>query len=404
MPAGWSRTGRPGRIFARPQHPYTAHLIASLPRIGDVRTRRSLPGKPPALSDPPSGCRFHPRCPLAIERCRTVVPEMLPSATGGRVACHRAGEAEARVSATVLELDRVGKLFPVGGFFSRRKLRAVDDVSFALAADRPEIFAVVGESGSGKSTIANMILGTEVPSSGSLRFDGVDIATLRSRSSREAFIAKVQPVFQNPFEAFNPLTRIDEYLFATARRFKDARSVDRQHGLADDALHRVGLSLAEIKGRFPHELSGGQLQRVAVARALIPEPKLIVADEPVSMIDASLRMSIVNLFRALRDDLTGVDRLHHPRPGHGVLHRRQDHHHAQGGRRRAGRGAGGARQSHAPLLDCLEERRAPSRPCAGLRHYPRSGNAHTSALNFATRCRELQQVLRPTRHCPLCLR
>jgi ABC-type oligopeptide transport system ATPase subunit len=207
------------------------------------------------------------------------------------------------VSATVLELDRVGKLFPVGGFFSRRKLRAVDDVSFALAADRPEIFAVVGESGSGKSTVANMILGTEVPSSGRLRFDGVDIATLRSRSSREAFIAKVQPVFQNPFEAFNPLTRIDEYLFATARRFRDARAADRQHGLADDVLHRVGLSLAEIRGRFPHELSGGQLQRVAVARALIPQPKLMVADEPVSMIDASLRMSIVNLFQALRDDL-----------------------------------------------------------------------------------------------------
>ena len=207
------------------------------------------------------------------------------------------------MSATVLELDRVGKLFPIGGFFSRRKLRAVDDVSFALAADRPEIFAVVGESGSGKSTIANMILGTEVPSSGSLRLDGIDIATLRNRASREAFIAKVQPVFQNPFEAFNPLTRIDEYLFATARRFKDARSPDQMNGLADDALHRVGLSLAEIKGRFPHELSGGQLQRVAVARALIPEPKLIVADEPVSMIDASLRMSIVNLFRALRDDL-----------------------------------------------------------------------------------------------------
>jgi peptide/nickel transport system ATP-binding protein len=87
--------GPTGQVFARPQHPYTAHLIASLPRIGDVRTRRSLPGKPPALSDPPGGCRFHPRCPLAIERCRTVVPEMLPSATGGRVACHRAGEVEA---------------------------------------------------------------------------------------------------------------------------------------------------------------------------------------------------------------------------------------------------------------------------------------------------------------------
>jgi peptide/nickel transport system ATP-binding protein len=86
--------GPTARIFAEPQHPYTAHLIASLPRIGDARIRRSLPGKPPALSDPPSGCRFHPRCPLAIARCIKEVPEMLPSAAGGRVACHRAGEAD----------------------------------------------------------------------------------------------------------------------------------------------------------------------------------------------------------------------------------------------------------------------------------------------------------------------
>jgi peptide/nickel transport system ATP-binding protein len=82
-------------LFKRPQHPYTAHLIGSLPRIGDLRVRKSLPGKPPALSDPPSGCRFHPRCPLAIERCTKEVPQMLPSATGGRVACFRAGEVTA---------------------------------------------------------------------------------------------------------------------------------------------------------------------------------------------------------------------------------------------------------------------------------------------------------------------
>jgi peptide/nickel transport system ATP-binding protein len=82
-------------LFDRPQHPYTAHLIGSLPRIGDVRVRKSLPGKPPALSDPPGGCRFHPRCPLAVDRCAREVPPMLPSATGGRVACFRAGEVGA---------------------------------------------------------------------------------------------------------------------------------------------------------------------------------------------------------------------------------------------------------------------------------------------------------------------
>ena len=118
-----------------------------------------------------------------------------------------------------------------------------------------------------------------------------------------AFMRQVQPIFQNPFEAFNPLKRVDRYLFVTARRFAGRAAAREVEAAADEALHQVGLSLAEVKGRFPHELSGGQLQRVAIARALIPQPSLIVADEPVSMVDASLRMSIVNLFKTLRDDL-----------------------------------------------------------------------------------------------------
>ena len=204
---------------------------------------------------------------------------------------------------TLLELDHVTKLYPVGGFFSRQTIRAVNDVSFSLTTEKPEIFAIVGESGSGKSTMAKMMLGNEVPNAGRLVFDGTDIATIRSRAQREAFMTKVQPVFQNPFEAFNPLTPVDAYLFATAHRFAGAKDHAAKERLTDEALQRVGLSLAEIKGRFSHELSGGQLQRVAVARALIPSPKLIVADEPVSMVDASQRMTIVNLFRSLRDEL-----------------------------------------------------------------------------------------------------
>ena len=203
----------------------------------------------------------------------------------------------------LLELDHVTKVYPVGGLFSRQTIKAVNDVSFSLNNDKPEIFAIVGESGSGKSTMAKMMLGNEVPDQGRLVFDGIDIVTIRSRRQREEFMAKVQPVFQNPFEAFNPLTRVDAYLFATAHRFAKADTQEQKERVTDEALQRVGLSMAEIKGRFSHELSGGQLQRVAVARALIPSPKLIVADEPVSMVDASLRMSIVNLFRSLRDEL-----------------------------------------------------------------------------------------------------
>jgi peptide/nickel transport system ATP-binding protein len=207
------------------------------------------------------------------------------------------------MTASLLELDHVVKRFATGGLLARRQITAVHEVSFTLTRERPEIFAIVGESGSGKSTLANMILGTLAPSGGVLRFAGRDIAAIRSRVDREAFMAKVQPVFQNPFEAFNPLTRIEDYLFATARRFCGATRAAEAHRVADAALQHVGLSLAELRGRFAHELSGGQLQRIAVARALIAKPQLIVADEPVSMVDASLRMSIVNLFRALRDDL-----------------------------------------------------------------------------------------------------
>jgi ABC-type glutathione transport system ATPase component len=207
------------------------------------------------------------------------------------------------MTGSLLDLDHVVKQFSEGGLLSRRHVTAVQDVSFAIDEDRPEIFAIVGESGSGKSTLARMILGSEVPTSGTLRFRGRDIATIRTRADREAFMAQVQPVFQNPFEAFNPLTRLDTYLFATARRFCAATSRPEAERVADEALHRVGLSLAEILQRYPHELSGGQLQRVAIARALISKPQLLVADEPVSMVDASLRMSIVNLFRTLRDEL-----------------------------------------------------------------------------------------------------
>jgi ABC-type oligopeptide transport system ATPase subunit len=203
----------------------------------------------------------------------------------------------------LLDVDRVGMTFVVGGLLRRRAVRAVDNVSFRLETGTPEIFAIIGESGSGKTTLARMILDLATPTDGAIRFVGTDVTHIRTNRARMAFMRQVQPIFQNPFEAFNPLKRIDRYLFISARRFAGARSGVDIEAKADKALHQVGLSLAEVKGRFPHELSGGQLQRIAIARALISAPSLIVADEPVSMVDASLRMSIVNLFKALRDEL-----------------------------------------------------------------------------------------------------
>jgi ABC-type oligopeptide transport system ATPase subunit len=203
------------------------------------------------------------------------------------------------MSADLLSVDGVSKTYSRGGLFGGSAFRAVDDVSFALAADRPEIFTIVGESGSGKTTLSRMILNLVVPTEGAIRFRGIDVSHARDRATRMRFMAAVQPIFQNPFEAFNPLKRVDRYLITTAERFAGASGRSAAERLADEALRKVG----EVQRRFPHELSGGQLQRVAIARALIPGPALLVADEPVSMIDASLRMAIVNLFKTLRDDL-----------------------------------------------------------------------------------------------------
>ena len=203
----------------------------------------------------------------------------------------------------LLEVDRVTRTYATGGILARRTFNAVDEVSVSLDAAKPEILAVIGESGSGKTTLARMILNLVAPSRGAIRFRGADLATIRGRRERLAFMRHVQPVFQNPFGAFNPLKTVDRYLFTTARSFCESGTHARVEARVDQSLHDVGLSLGEIRSRYPHELSGGQLQRVAIARAVISRPALVVADEPVSMVDASLRMSIVNLFGALRDDL-----------------------------------------------------------------------------------------------------
>jgi peptide/nickel transport system ATP-binding protein len=203
----------------------------------------------------------------------------------------------------LIAADQITKVYSTGGMLSRVGLVALDKVSFSLHAARPEIFAIIGESGSGKTTLARIILNLLAPTSGTITFRGTDLSKIRGRRGRLEFMSQVQPIFQNPFEAFNPLKRVDRYLFASARRFLAHRGRDAREAAVDRALKQVGLSLAEVKGRFPHELSGGQLQRTAIARALVSSPVLIVADEPVSMVDASLRMSIVNLFKSLRDEL-----------------------------------------------------------------------------------------------------
>ncbi len=193
------------------------------------------------------------------------------------------------------------KIFTIGDLLFKTKIYAVNNVSFEIEAEKPEIFTLAGESGSGKSTLARMLLGLIKPTSGAIYYKGKEISKINSEKEWFWFTKEVQPIFQNPYETFNPLIKVETYLYDTALNYKIILSKEEVDSLLKERLKAVGLSLEEIKNRYPHELSGGQLQRLSIARALMTNPSLLIADEPVSMIDASLRMSIVNLFKELKD-------------------------------------------------------------------------------------------------------
>ena len=187
----------------------------------------------------------------------------------------------------------------MGNMFSRLRITAVDQVSFHVGAG--EIFGLAGESGCGKSTLARMILGFEEPTAGTIIHRGKDGQPIAGKQVWRT--AGVQAVFQNPFETFNPLRQVECYFFEAVRNYRLAGSQAEAVARIDRALQTVGLNYEAIAGRYPAEFSGGQLQRVSIARSLLSEPALLIADEPVSMVDASLRMSIMNLFRELVDRL-----------------------------------------------------------------------------------------------------
>ena len=206
------------------------------------------------------------------------------------------------MSEKFLEIKDVTKIFRIGGLIGATKLAAVDQVNLSLEKGKPQILSLVGESGSGKTTLARMVQRLIQPTRGEIIVDGMSTSGRLTRSQMKIFRRKVQPIFQNPFESFSSRKTADSYLFETARNILGIRSKAEAHRAVNDALTNVGLSAERVIGRYPNQFSGGELQRVSVARAMIPHPELLVADEPVSMIDASLRMNVVNLFRKLRDD------------------------------------------------------------------------------------------------------
>lgn len=201
----------------------------------------------------------------------------------------------------LLELRGVSKRY-TSGFWGRQTTVALDDLSLRIDEDRPTITAVVGESGSGKTTLGSLLLGFTAPTQGTVLYRGKDVRRL-SRQERRTFRREVQAIFQDPFAAYNPFYTVDHVLTVPISRFGLAKSKAEARRLMEEALLAVGLRPEETLGRFPHQLSGGQRQRIIVARAMLLKPKVIVADEPVSMVDASLRATILGSIFKLHKEL-----------------------------------------------------------------------------------------------------
>lgn len=200
----------------------------------------------------------------------------------------------------LLEARRVSKVFG-RGLVKRHRILALQDFSLTIERKEPAITGVVGESGSGKTTMARLFLGLESPTHGEVLYEGKDLHRL-SGTERRAFLQDVQAIFQDPFEVYNSFYKVDHVLTVPITKFRLARSKQESQALMEEVLQAVGLRPEETLGRYPHQLSGGQRQRVMVARALLMRPKLIIADEPVSMIDASLRATVLANLRQLNEE------------------------------------------------------------------------------------------------------
>lgn len=330
-----------GQLFANPHHPYTRGLLRSITTMDSNRSSRlfSIEGTIPHLSDLPSGCRFHPRCPYATERCvkdspplrsvnerltacwyseelveradwqqyagvvdttgNTKLDTIIEAKTDQRL-CDVA-EREISTNDTLFEVKGLSKFYPVGkGTFRRSKsyIRAVENVSFSIK--KGETFGLVGESGSGKSTLGRVLLQLEKATEGEVLFEGEDLSKLSSKGLQDVR-RDMQVIFQDPYGSVNPRWRVGD-IIGEPFDIHELLSKAEKRAKVEDLLELVGLNRS-VYDRFPHEFSGGQRQRIGIARAIALNPKFILADEAVSALDVSVQAQIVNLMQDLQKKL-----------------------------------------------------------------------------------------------------
>ena len=309
-------TGPVEEVLRNPRHPYTQGLVESIPRVSLRKsTLFQIDGTMPPLDRPLTGCAFHPRCRHSMVRCMVELPPLVEN--GGRA--HACWMDDAGISSAtptdlktvapqsirfagaqkpLLEVRGVEKHFRQQSSWIERltsrsdtATRAVDGVSFEVM--RGETFALVGESGCGKSTLARMIVALDRPTSGEIRFAGVDVGSMKRQR-------RFQMIFQDPYSSLNPRWKTFDIVAEPVRTHGlDAGTGVRRR--VDEALERVGLSSRDGQ-RYPHEFSGGQRQRISIARALACEPEFLVCDEPTSALDVSVQAQILNLLKSLQGE------------------------------------------------------------------------------------------------------
>lgn len=309
-------------LYRDRQMPYTIGLLGSVPRLDAPQGTRlvPIPGAPPSLAGLEPGCPFAPRCPLAIDECRTAEPELIEVGPGHRAACIRTEKAAGRSAAEIYDVNTeqvvaapddstvvvrvrdLVKTYPLTkGVVLRRtvgEVRAVDGVSFELQQGRT--VGIVGESGSGKSTTLNQILELTAPQSGSIEVLGTDVSTLRA-GSRRSLRRNIQAVFQDPVASLDPRLPVSELLAESLRA--NGFSRNDSNARVAELLDIVGLRRADAN-RYPAEFSGGQKQRIGIARALALQPQILALDEPVSALDVSIQAGIINLLLDLQDQFS----------------------------------------------------------------------------------------------------
>ncbi len=319
-----AETGSTRRVLMHPSHPYTKALINSVPRVDEERPRRlaAIRGAPAGLLALPVACPFVARCPSAFDDCRKVNPPLYEVEPGHDAACllvplkqdglrevprpaprpelapvePERGDARPLLAVSALEVR-----FPVRGSVAadgRKWMTAVDDVS--LTIERGTTLGLVGESGCGKTTLGRAILRLLEPTAGSVSLNGVDLTTLSFRALRGQR-RHVQMVFQNPYSSLDPRMRIGELIREplVIHGIRDRRETSAR---VAELLELVGLK-PEVANRYPHEFSGGERQRIAIARALAIEPDLVVCDEATSSLDVSVQAQILNLLEDLQERL-----------------------------------------------------------------------------------------------------